>query len=89
MKLLSLPLEQITFTYCDYDHSLKESLQRMGQGFPILVIHKDDHYECIDGHKRLSAIQDLCIEYPKIRGKQVKAIMKNARSASGTTKNHH
>lgn len=90
MKILSIAIERIVYQPCAYDEELRQSLLRMGQGFPILIKKLDDtHYQCLDGHKRLSAIHDICDEVPNTKLFHVKAILENARTSSGTTKNHH
>lgn len=90
MKILSISLDNIMYRSCEYDDTLYKSLLRMGQGFPILVRRIGEHqYICLDGHKRLSAIHDICIEQPNTKLRQINVILENARSCSGTTKNHH
>lgn len=89
MKIMQVPFHMITYTATSYKDSLKQSLLRMGQGFPILVKKTDTGYLCLDGHKRLSAMKDILQEQPMSKFTSVKIILNTARSTSGTTKNHH
>lgn len=92
MQIDVVTLKQITFTYQDYPSSLYRSLKRIGLNFPILIRSDDDGFLCCDGHKRLSAIQDILREdptFPKFQTIQV-IIQDQARTAPPYhLHNHH
>ena len=90
MKIQACNIDEIDFKPCEYSDALRDSLLRMGQGFPIHVKLKDNKYVCIDGHKRLSAISDILKKDPEHSLKNIKILIVNkARTESGTAKNHH
>lgn len=62
MKIQKIAIQEISFTYCSYDEELKDSIKRIGLSFPIKVSVQETSYQCIDGHKRLSVLQDLLKE---------------------------
>lgn len=62
MKIKKLLITEIDFRYCLYDNELKESIKRIGLSFPIKVSINNGRYRCVDGHKRLSIMQDLLQE---------------------------
>ncbi|MGN1183128.1 MAG: ParB N-terminal domain-containing protein [Faecalibacillus sp.] len=59
MRIKKINYQYIHFEYKQYSQSLYDSIKRIGLSFPIKVNMIDHQYYCIDGHKRLSAIQDL------------------------------
>lgn len=59
MKIHKLALSKIQFTYQSYSQELKDSVVRIGLSFPIKVTIKNNQYYCLDGHKRLSVLQDI------------------------------
>lgn len=60
MRVKMIDYCQIRFDYKTYSESMYNSIKRIGFSFPIKVnIDDKGHYYCIDGHKRLSALQDL------------------------------
>lgn len=59
MRIIALKLEDIRFKRKLYDEELKESIARRGLAFPLKVHVDDEGYSCIDGHKRLSVLEDL------------------------------
>lgn len=59
MRLKYAYLEEIDFTISSYSQSLYESIERIGLSFAIKVRLKNDRYECIDGHKRLTVLKAL------------------------------
>lgn len=91
MKIHTIDFHTIAYTKKTYDSSLKESLLRMGIGFPLQVKQIDaNRYECVDGHKRLSAIHDILMDQSDHKLCHVKAVLLDqARTPSGTAKNHH
>lgn len=60
MRVKMIDYSQIHFDYKAYSDSMYNSIKRIGLSFPIKVnVDDEGHYYCIDGHKRLSALQDL------------------------------
>ena len=92
MRVEALSLQEIQFTYTEYSQALYQRLLRIGLSFPIRVLHDQEGYHCIDGHKRLSAIYDILQQNPKERHFQsIKAINHgNARTQPPQSlQNHH
>lgn len=58
-----IKINEIKFTYKPYNNSLLESIKARGICLPVKVNEENDSYICIDGHKRLSVLQDLNIDY--------------------------
>ena len=78
MRLMKTDISKITFQYQQYNQELYDSIKRIGFSFPIHVNIEDKQYICIDGHKRLSALQDILKENPDYsRGSQVCILIKN------------
>ncbi|MCI9093750.1 MAG: hypothetical protein HFF36_08270 [Coprobacillus sp.] len=59
MRIIKIPISQIQYQYTEYNQSLYHSIIRIGLSFPIKVILNQDSYQCVDGHKRLSALHDI------------------------------
>lgn len=59
MKIYKLAVSKIHFTYQPYIQELRDSIVRIGLSFPIKVTVQDNQYYCVDGHKRLSVLQDI------------------------------
>ncbi len=59
MRIIKVDISQINYQYRDYDQNLYDSVMRIGFSFPIQLIIKDNKYLCLDGHKRLSVLQDI------------------------------
>lgn len=59
MRVKQLSIEDINFNKTEYTQSLYESIKRIGLSFPLKITIKDDKYYCVDGNKRLSAINDI------------------------------
>lgn len=90
MKITVCSIDEIKYRTCAYSETLMNSLLRMGQGFPIHVKKKGSTYECIDGHKRLSAVCDILKKNPDHSLSKIKIlVLNNARTPGGTPKNHH
>lgn len=78
MRVRALRLDEIRFTYKEYEQTLYDSVKRIGFSFPVTVKIENDHYICLDGHKRLSILTDLLKADPHYkRGDQVNVIIKN------------
>lgn len=59
MRVIALKLEDIKFDKRTYDLELQKSIAKRGFAFPIKVKWSEDGYQCVDGHKRLSALADI------------------------------
>ena len=78
MRIIKVDISQINYQYRDYDQNLYDSVMRIGFSFPIQLIIKDNKYICLDGHKRLSVLQDILEKNPQYkRGSQVYVLIKN------------
>lgn len=78
MRYIKVDLSQIDYEYKTYSQSLYDSIIRIGFSFPVQVRFVNEHYECIDGHKRLSVLYDILKENPDYhRGNQVTVLVKN------------
>ena len=67
MRIIKVDISQINYQYRDYDQNLYDSVMRIGFSFPIQLIIKDNKYLCLDGHKRLSVLQDILEKNQQIR----------------------
>ncbi|MBO6048039.1 MAG: ParB N-terminal domain-containing protein [Erysipelotrichaceae bacterium] len=74
MRIKELSINEIKFERKNYKESLMNSIERIGFSFPIKVKHSDGEYVCVDGHKRLSALEDLIHKGSK-RSEMVKVII--------------
>ncbi len=78
MRIIKTDISKIKFNYLDYNQELYNSIKRIGFSFPIQVDIVNDQYYCIDGHKRLSVLQDILINEPNYaRGSEVCIVVKN------------
>lgn len=78
MRIIKVPLSQIQYQYTQYTQTLYDSIMRIGFSFPIKVIQLESQYQCIDGHKRLSALHDILEQVPSYhRGDQICVIIEN------------
>lgn len=78
MRMIKIDISKIHFQYVNYEKDLYDSIIRIGFSFPVYVSLQEDHYQCIDGHKRLSALQDILHDIPDYkRGSQVCIVIKN------------
>lgn len=78
MRLVKIDIKDIDFQYQSYTKELYDSILRIGFSFPIHVIQLNQHYQCIDGHKRLSALYDILKKDSLYkRGSYVNVIIKN------------
>ncbi len=79
MIIKKVDISQIDFVYKKYNHSLYDSIMRIGFSFPIHVIEENERYQCIDGHKRLSVLSDILHAFPDYkRGGEVCILIKNS-----------
>ena len=92
MRIEQMALCDINFDKTTYAPSLKASLLRAGLNFPIHVSRRATGCVCVDGHKRLSAIEDILTEdkdTPKFQTIPV-LVVETARTAPPyTMHNHH
>ena len=78
MRIMKIDISQIEFNYQKYPQTLYQSVLRIGFSFPISVNQENQHYICVDGHKRLSALADILKDNPQYsRGTLVPVIIKN------------
>lgn len=78
MRIIKVPLDKINYQKTEYNQNLYDSIIRIGFSFPIKVSLIDEGYQCIDGHKRLSALEDILKDNPNYkRGNQVAVIVEN------------
>lgn len=78
MRIIKVSIHDIDFVKKEYNQSLYDSIVRIGFSFPIKVCLDDDGYKCIDGHKRLSALEDILKDNPSYkRGDSVAVIVEN------------
>jgi len=59
MRIIALKFEDIQFERKPFEASLSESILKRGLAFPIKVKIFDNHYICVDGHKRLSVLETI------------------------------
>lgn len=59
MRILQISLSDLNFNKTAYSMTLYDSISRIGLNFPIQIEKNEHGYQCIDGHKRLSAIMDI------------------------------
>lgn len=80
MRVIALNLDQIQYDKKEVPETLKESVLRRGLAFPLKVNQiDDDHYVCIDGHKRLTILNELKEMVPDHRYlKQIPVIIQNS-----------
>ena len=67
MRIISLKLEDIQFERKSYESSLKESVLRRGLAFPLKIRFENNVYVCLDGHKRLTILEELSQNEPNHR----------------------
>lgn len=78
MRITKIALQDIHYQYSEYTQQLYDSIVRIGFSFPIKVQLIENQYYCIDGHKRLSVLQDILKNDPCYsRGHQVCVIIEN------------
>lgn len=78
MRIIKVDISEIDFEYTLYKEELYQSILRIGFSFPIYVTSYKDRYQCVDGHKRLSALQDILKDMPDYkRGSKVCIVVKN------------
>ncbi len=77
MRMQKVPLTKISYEYKEYSKELYDSILRIGFSFPVTVSLNNHKYICIDGHKRLSVLQDILNNYPEYhRGSTVCIVVK-------------
>lgn len=83
MRIQQVDISEIIYIKKDYTDSMYESIKRIGLSFPIKVIIKEGKYYCHDGHKRISAINDMVNEEVyKIRSKVKIIVINNGNNRS-------
>ncbi len=84
-------IDQIRFEEKDPGHLL-DSIEKRGMAIAVAVNRKDGYYECVDGHKRLSACKKLSLKNEKFRRIAVMILNDYSKAGStfwGNTQNHH
>lgn len=83
MRIQQVDISEIIYVNKEYTNSMYESIKRIGLSFPIKVIIKDGKYYCQDGHKRISAINEMVNDdiYQKRRMINI-VVMNNGNSRS-------
>lgn len=94
MRIIKVPINEINYQKTEYDQNLYNSIVRIGFSFPIKVSLTDSGYVCIDGHKRLSALEDILKDDPLYkRGNLVAVIVDNNGNVRSNDcwrgRNHH
>lgn len=92
MKIETAALFEIQFEPRSYTESLMSSLKRIGLNFPIHVRKLDCGYACVDGAKRLSAIQQILLEdpaFPKFQSIRILAVETARTAPPYHLHNHH
>ncbi len=87
-----IELKDIKFNCINFDIDLYESILKRGILIPIRVRLKDDVYECIDGHKRLSVLKELSKTDEKFNKVMVMIVNDFSKAGSGywgNTRNKH
>lgn len=87
-----IELKDIKFNCINFDIDLYESILKRGILIPIRVRLKDDVYECIDGHKRLSVLKKLSKTDEKFNKVMVMIVNDFSKAGSGywgNTRNKH
>ena len=78
MRIIKIPITEINFQKTQYNQNLYDSIVRIGFSFPIKVSLENEEYQCVDGHKRLSALEDILKDNPSYkRGCMVPVIVEN------------
>jgi ParB-like chromosome segregation protein Spo0J len=84
-------LKEIHYTTKDCS-DLLDSIRKRGVAIPVQVNVQDDGYECVDGHRRLSACAILSEEDPKFEKVTVMIMNDYSKAGSGfwgKTQNKH
>lgn len=77
MRIHQLDIEEIIYTKKPYRQEMYDSIKRIGLSFCIKVVFQDNKYYCQDGHKRLSAIEDMRNEKIYDKRRKIKVIIVN------------
>ena len=87
-----VPLSKINYEEKSYDTSLYDSIQTRGIAIPIRVRQEEDHYVCVDGHKRLSVSAKLAEKNEKFSRIPIMIMNDFSKAGSaywGDTQNKH
>lgn len=86
MRVIELDIKDIEYTQVEISDVLYESVKRIGLSFPIKVNVLDEGYICIDGNKRLTALERLG------KSKVLAIVLNNGNNRSNDCwrgRNHH
>ena len=84
-------IDEIRFTYKEPGRLL-DSIRKRGMAISVQVKKRDGYYECVDGHKRLSACQELSKEDDKFKRIPIMILNDFSKAGSGfwgNTQNKH
>ena len=84
-------IEEIQFEEKD-PGILMDSIRTRGIAIPVQVNARDGYYECVDGHKRLSAAKALLEEKPSLKRIPIMILNDYSKAGSGfwgNTQNRH
>ena len=59
MRIIEVNIDEIQFIDKEVSEVLVQSIQRIGLSFPVKLNIVDDHYEVVDGHKRIKVMKQL------------------------------
>ena len=85
-------LSKIRYNTVNVDQDLIDSIRKRNIAIAVKVRCDDDHYECIDGHKRCSALAILAKEDAKFNDVSVTICNDFSKAGSaywGNTNNKH
>ncbi|MFQ8706276.1 MAG: hypothetical protein ACLR9T_09450 [Thomasclavelia sp.] len=77
MRIQQIDISEIIYEKKDFTDSMYESIKRIGLSFPIKVIIKNGRYYCQDGHKRISAINEMISEDIYQKRRKINIIVMN------------
>lgn len=83
MKMIQVNLSQIEPVSQQVDEALLDSLRKRGLAFPIKVTITKMGYRCVDGKKRLAALQQLALESKQPLTVQVVVVQEGRSMDSG------
>ncbi|MBQ1468542.1 MAG: ParB-like nuclease domain-containing protein [Solobacterium sp.] len=85
-------IEEIQYTEKPVPDNLLESIRIRGVAIPVRVRKTETGYECLDGHQRLSALNQLMQEDERFRRVPVMLVNDFTKAGSGfwgNTRNKH
>ena len=92
MILKYIDIRKIKFQKKTYPEELKKSIINRGIAIAIKVKVTEDGYECVDGHKRCTILEELSLldkKYEKVACTLVNDFSKAGSAYWGNTQNRH